>query len=72
MFGEGSPTKIDYRKKDTLVLTSLLEDLVEDFNRSLVVVEANFETTPHAANEQSQPATQSRLKQGSALVPFHA
>ena len=26
-FGEGSPTKIDYRKKGTLVLTSLLEDL---------------------------------------------
>ena len=24
---EGSPTKIDYRKKGTLVLTSLLEDL---------------------------------------------
>ena len=27
--GEGSPTKIDYRKKGTLILTSLLEDLVE-------------------------------------------
>ena len=25
---EGSPTKIDYMKKGTLVLTSLLEDLV--------------------------------------------
>ena len=25
--GEGSPTKIDYRKRDTLILTSLLEDL---------------------------------------------
>ena len=25
-FGEGSPTKIDYRKKGTLILTSLLED----------------------------------------------
>ena len=25
--GEGFPTKIDYRKKDTLTLTSLLEDL---------------------------------------------
>ena len=25
--GEGSPTKIDYRKKVTLILTSLLEDL---------------------------------------------
>ena len=24
---EGSPTKIDYRKKGTLMLTSLLEDL---------------------------------------------
>ena len=28
--GEGSPTKRDYRKKGTLFLTSLLEDLVED------------------------------------------
>ena len=26
---EGSPTKIDYRKRGTLILTSLLEDLVE-------------------------------------------
>ena len=26
--GEGSPTKMDYRKKGTLILTSLLEDLV--------------------------------------------
>ena len=28
--GEGSLTKIDYRKKGTLILTSLLEDLVKD------------------------------------------
>ena len=28
-FGEGSPAKIDYRKKGTLILTSLLEDRVE-------------------------------------------
>ena len=27
-FGEGSPTKIDYRKMGTLILTSLLEDPV--------------------------------------------
>ena len=26
-WGEGSPTKIDYGKKGTLILTSLLEDL---------------------------------------------
>ena len=26
--GEGFPTKTDYRKKGTLILTSLLEDLV--------------------------------------------
>ena len=25
----GSPTKVDYRKKSTLIQTSLLEDLVE-------------------------------------------
>ena len=29
-FGEGSPTKIDHRKKGTCILTSLLEDLVAD------------------------------------------
>ena len=27
IFGEGSPTKIDYRKRGTLILTSLLENL---------------------------------------------
>ena len=27
--GEGSLTKVDYRKTGTLILTSLLEDLVE-------------------------------------------
>ena len=27
LFGEGSPTKIDYREKGALVLPSLLEDL---------------------------------------------
>ena len=26
-FGEGSPTKMDYKKTGTLILTSLLEDL---------------------------------------------
>ena len=30
LFGEGSPAKIDYRKKGTLILTAPLEDLVED------------------------------------------
>ena len=29
VFGEGSSTKIDIRKKGTLILTSLLEDLVK-------------------------------------------
>ena len=28
LLGEGSPTKINYRRKGTLILTSLLEDLV--------------------------------------------
>ena len=28
LLGEDSPTKIDYRKKDTLILATLLEDLV--------------------------------------------
>ena len=30
-FGEGSTTKIDYREKGTLILTSLLEDLASGF-----------------------------------------
>ena len=30
-WGEGSPTKIDCRKKGTLILTSLLEDLLVDY-----------------------------------------
>ena len=30
--GEGSPSKIDYRKKGTLILTSLLEDLGDEGN----------------------------------------
>ena len=29
--GEGSPTKINYRKMGALVQTSLLEDLVQEF-----------------------------------------
>ena len=28
VLGEGSPTKIDYRQKGTLILSSLLEDLI--------------------------------------------
>ena len=42
-WGEGSPTKIDYRKKGTLILTSLLQDLAQDmehgthFNRGLTL-----------------------------------
>ena len=41
--GEGSPTKIDYRKKGTLILTSLLEDLdwTKEFNE-----DANLEKAP--------------------------
>ena len=34
--GEGSPTKIDYRKKGTLILTSLLEGLVNSLKSSVV------------------------------------
>ena len=37
-FGEGSPTKIDYRKKGTLSLTSLLEDLGNNNPPSQVLV----------------------------------
>ena len=33
-WGEGFPTKIDYRKKGTLILTSLLEDLVAETHSS--------------------------------------
>ena len=28
-FGEGSPTKLDYRRKGTLILTVVLEDLAQ-------------------------------------------
>ena len=35
-FGEGSPSKIDYRKTGTLILTSLLEDLGEVLSESRV------------------------------------
>ena len=43
---EGSPTKIDYRTKGTLILTSLLEDLVVLGNPCLVVLKAN-QGKPH-------------------------
>ena len=33
--GEGSPTKIDYRTKGALILTSLLEDLVSVWMHAL-------------------------------------
>ena len=42
-FGEGSPTKIDYRRKGTLILTSLLEDLVEH----LSIATAHMKPPPH-------------------------
>ena len=35
--GEGSPARIDYRKKGTLILTSLLEDLVVKRTKQIVV-----------------------------------
>ena len=37
-FGEGFPTKIDYRKKGTLILTSLLDDLGAFFESTLIGV----------------------------------
>ena len=46
--GEGSPTKIDYRKQSTLILTSLLEDLEYvlifpvDFKRNLSLLDIFF------------------------------
>ena len=33
LFGGGSPTKIDYSKKGTLLLSSLLQDLGENASR---------------------------------------
>ena len=40
--GEGSPTKIDYRKKGTLILTSLLEDLEKETKRKPTIVGGLF------------------------------
>ena len=40
--GEGSPTKIDYRKKGTLILASLLEDLLA------VLTQCGFSAAPTA------------------------
>ena len=45
-FGEGSPTKIDYRKKATLVLSSLLEDLVRYHRRGTVGPKILWRPTP--------------------------
>ena len=44
-FWEGSPAKIDYRNKGTLVQTSLLEDL-EVFCCFLVALVAGFPCNP--------------------------
>ena len=54
--GEGSPTKIDYRKKGTLILTSLLEDLAQ---------QASSCVSSHVFNLRSQHRqgeTQSRIE----------
>ena len=40
-WGEGSPTKIDHRKKGTLVLASLLEDLDDLRSRNLTQYTSN-------------------------------
>ena len=36
LLGEGSPTKMDYRKKGTLILSSVLEDLVGSITQWLL------------------------------------
>ena len=41
-FGEGSPTKIDYRKRGTLILTSLLENLSIYIYRVFLIEEIVF------------------------------
>ena len=49
--GEGSPTEIDYRKMGSLILTSLLQDLVAILSQLLaqVAVLANFGATTSGA-----------------------
>ena len=42
LVGRGSPTKIDYRKKGTLILTTLLEDLFQIFAVGSEVEDASF------------------------------
>ena len=65
-FGEGSPSKIDYRKKTgTLILTSLLEDLVQveptvnDFTGAAQMVPTNStaEAPASACSPRSAPSS---------------
>ena len=51
-FGEGSPTKIDYREKGTLILNSLLEDLVEVLSENQGPASSSDAATPHIPNQK--------------------
>ena len=65
LLGEGSLTKMDYRKKGTLILTSLLEDL--DWSWGLTALQ--FGATTRKVNPPPPPgAGLLRLLQGSPLM----
>ena len=55
-FGEGSPTKTDYREKGTLILTSLLEN-PDDVKITEVFVKPVFGAIPFAQVASSTPPT---------------
>ena len=54
LFGEGSPTKIDYRKKGTLNLISLLENLVKHAQALLGFSEKDLDVL-RLGDEQEPP-----------------
>ena len=53
--GEGSPTKIDYRKRGTLILTSLLEDLEAQKSGSMIFLWQNMVKQPEWVGGYFEP-----------------
>ena len=71
--GEGSPTKIDYIKKGTLILTSLLEDPVNTVNtpakpRGLLERSIGSVIHPRLGPERQVPAV--HWREGGIIIPM--
>ena len=64
--GEGSPTKIDHRKKGTLILTSLLEDLASAQIFLLLVQRAT--TFPESSSQIEAFAVKTSPMEGSTSM----